>query len=388
MQDRELVAAIVAGDPDGLAEAYDRYAAPLYAYCRSMLPGPDAPGEAASAVTDTFIIATIKLPGLGDPDQVGSWLHAVARNECLRRPGALDRPVPAGAVPAGTAPAAAGLTGAGLAGAGASDAEPAGLREQVLAACGDNTPAGRANRVSVAHRAGPFGRTGFPKPTAAAGPRWWRKVRRRPKVAAGVAAAAAAMAAGVVALALVGSTHRATATTVALGGGGFGTASATSGPPGARSSPGPKPTPAVAALRAPASSSDRAAGRASSPGTSRPAPRSASSSPGGSASASPSPSSSPPSGTLEVTPVKLALSALKDQAVSGTFLITAVGGPADFSISSASAKVTASPKSGSLGSAGSWETVTVTAKSLVALRTTLTVSPGHLVVTVVLSIKA
>ncbi len=95
MQDRELVAAIVAGDPDGLAEAYDRYAAPLYAYCRSMLPGPDAPGEAASAVTDTFIIATVKLQGLGDPGQLGSWLNAVARNECLRQAGALDRPVPA-----------------------------------------------------------------------------------------------------------------------------------------------------------------------------------------------------------------------------------------------------------------------------------------------------
>ena len=89
MQDRELVAAIVAGDPGGLAEAYDRYAAPLYAYCRSLRPGPDAPGEAARAVTDTFIIATVKLPGLGDPDQLGAWLTAVARNECLRRPGAL-----------------------------------------------------------------------------------------------------------------------------------------------------------------------------------------------------------------------------------------------------------------------------------------------------------
>jgi hypothetical protein len=32
MHDSEVVAAIAAGDPDGLAEAYDRYAAPLYAY--------------------------------------------------------------------------------------------------------------------------------------------------------------------------------------------------------------------------------------------------------------------------------------------------------------------------------------------------------------------
>ena len=87
MQDRELVAAIVAGDPDGLAEAYDRYAAPLYTYCRFMLPDPHPPGGAADAVADTFIIATAKLQGLRDPDQLGSWLHAVARNECLRRLG-------------------------------------------------------------------------------------------------------------------------------------------------------------------------------------------------------------------------------------------------------------------------------------------------------------
>jgi len=37
MHDREVVAAIVAGDPAGLAEAYDRYATPLYSFCRTML---------------------------------------------------------------------------------------------------------------------------------------------------------------------------------------------------------------------------------------------------------------------------------------------------------------------------------------------------------------
>jgi len=37
MEDPEVVAAIVAGDPAGLAEAYDQYAMPLYSYCRSML---------------------------------------------------------------------------------------------------------------------------------------------------------------------------------------------------------------------------------------------------------------------------------------------------------------------------------------------------------------
>ena len=38
-QDREVVAAIIVGDPGGIEEAYDRYAMPLYVYCRSMLRG-------------------------------------------------------------------------------------------------------------------------------------------------------------------------------------------------------------------------------------------------------------------------------------------------------------------------------------------------------------
>jgi RNA polymerase sigma factor (sigma-70 family) len=82
MEDREVVAAIVAGDPDGLAAAYDRYAVPLYGYCRSMLYEP---ADAADAVQDTFLIAAAKLRGLRDPGKLRAWLYAVARNECLRR---------------------------------------------------------------------------------------------------------------------------------------------------------------------------------------------------------------------------------------------------------------------------------------------------------------
>jgi RNA polymerase sigma factor (sigma-70 family) len=82
MQDREVVAAIVAGDPEGIAEAYDRYALPLYSYCRSLLRQP---ADAADAVQDTFLIATSKLGGLRDPAKLRSWLYAVARNECYRR---------------------------------------------------------------------------------------------------------------------------------------------------------------------------------------------------------------------------------------------------------------------------------------------------------------
>src|ERR1700722_13848292 len=82
MRDSEVVAAIVAGDPEGLAEAYDRYASPLYTYCRSLL---HEPADAADAVQDTFVIAASRLAGLRDRDRLRPWLYAVARNECLRR---------------------------------------------------------------------------------------------------------------------------------------------------------------------------------------------------------------------------------------------------------------------------------------------------------------
>jgi RNA polymerase sigma factor (sigma-70 family) len=82
VQDGEIVAAIVAGDPAGLAAAYDNYAPALYAYCRTLL---SEPADAADAVQDTFLVATAKLAGLHDRDRLRPWLYAVARNECFRR---------------------------------------------------------------------------------------------------------------------------------------------------------------------------------------------------------------------------------------------------------------------------------------------------------------
>jgi DNA-directed RNA polymerase specialized sigma24 family protein len=185
MQDRALVAAIVAGDPARLAETYDRYAAPLYTYCRFMLPGPDPMGHAASAVQDTFIVATAKLGGLRDPDKLRSWLHAVARNECLRQLGADSG---AGSVTR--------LAGKPEPGPMPEVALPAELRQQVLKACADDTPTGRAYRASVAHRAGAFGWTGFPRPILPPGPRWWYQVQRHPRVAAAITAVALAVVVG------------------------------------------------------------------------------------------------------------------------------------------------------------------------------------------------
>ena len=82
MRDSEVVASIVAGDPEGLAVAYDRYSGPLFGYCQSLLRQPE---DAADAVQDTFVIAASKLGRLRDPERLKAWLFAVARNECLHR---------------------------------------------------------------------------------------------------------------------------------------------------------------------------------------------------------------------------------------------------------------------------------------------------------------
>jgi|SRR5450755_3516053 RNA polymerase sigma factor (sigma-70 family) len=82
MRDRDIVSAIVAGDPVGLAAAYDAYAASLHAYCRRLLADP---ADAADAVRDTFVIAAVKVVALRDRDRLRPWLYAVARNECHRR---------------------------------------------------------------------------------------------------------------------------------------------------------------------------------------------------------------------------------------------------------------------------------------------------------------
>src|ERR1700729_4261636 len=82
MSDSEVVASIVAGNPEGLAAAYDKYAGDLYGYCQSLLQDPN---DAADAVQDTFVIAASKLAGLRDPERLRAWLFAVARNECLHR---------------------------------------------------------------------------------------------------------------------------------------------------------------------------------------------------------------------------------------------------------------------------------------------------------------
>ena len=82
VSDRDIVAAIMEGGDLGLAAAFGRYAQGLYAYCRSQLTEPAA---AASAVQDTFVVASAGARRLKRPDRLRAWLFALARNECQRR---------------------------------------------------------------------------------------------------------------------------------------------------------------------------------------------------------------------------------------------------------------------------------------------------------------
>lgn len=82
MDDREVVAAIAAGDPAAIAAAYDRYAAGLYGYCQWLM---DQPAGAAEVLRDTFVVATATIDDLAHPAKLRPWLYALARHEGQRR---------------------------------------------------------------------------------------------------------------------------------------------------------------------------------------------------------------------------------------------------------------------------------------------------------------
>ena len=80
--DRNVVAAIMAGNPVGMARAYDSYAAALYGFCHWMLHDSAA---AAESLQDTFVLAAATLSELPEPVKLRPWLFALARKECRRR---------------------------------------------------------------------------------------------------------------------------------------------------------------------------------------------------------------------------------------------------------------------------------------------------------------
>ncbi len=369
-----MVAAVVDGEVGGVAEAYDRYAASVYACCRSMLPEP----QAAEAVRDTFIVAFARLGELRDPDRLEAWLHAVARNECLRRAGL----------------ASLGLAGPGAAGVADPDEEPPAialpvdLRGQVLSACADNSPAGRAQRMSAAHRAGPFGSSGFPKAAGPGGPRWWRRARRRPRLVAALAVAAAlAAGTGTTMIMTAGGSHRPQASGLPLGAAASGPASSAAQEP--QGSPGPSSSPAHRA----SPSASRPASSVTTPAVT-PSPVPSTGMPGPPAPPSPvppKPTPSPAQGYLLLAPDQVLLTLVKGQTANGFFVLTAANGPvSSYTISvtgGMAGRVTVSPSAGSLNDGG-YVQVIVRVTGAGPLTTRLTVEPGNLTVMVIVKVKA
>lgn len=81
MSDRDLVAALRAGDRLAAGQVYDIYGTRLYAYCHELLADPKL---SADALRDTFIVAVNRVRELADAEEFGAWLYALARHECAR----------------------------------------------------------------------------------------------------------------------------------------------------------------------------------------------------------------------------------------------------------------------------------------------------------------
>jgi hypothetical protein len=344
------------------------------------------PAVAAEAVQDTFVIAWSSIDRLRDPAKLYPWLQAVAGNECFR-----------GVLTGGPAEAQAGPT--------PEPTLPPDLPGQVLSACADNTPAGRAYRASVTYRAGPFGRDGFPKAgfrlraprlgLAGVLPDGLRRRRRSVATVAAVAMAAVA----VVAAVLAG------ASTILAG-------LPSGGPRPGRAAAGAAPAsgavlPTTSAWPIPSSGSGR-----SSPGA--PAPRAAQSSASARAAGGalppamagmsttgtlatppvvpvatvmpgPTPTAAAVQGVLSVDQNQLHFVSIRGGDSTRTFVITAKDGPGTgYTIvvpPGLPGSLTVSPSSGSLAN-GDSATITVTAASTVPFLTSLTVDPGGAVIAV------
>ena len=90
-----------------------------------------------------------------------------------------------------------------------------------------------------------------------------------------------------------------------------------------------------------------------------------------------------------MAPVKLVLTSVSGKPVSGSFVLTAAGGPVPryaVGVAALASKVKVTPAGGSLRVNGSVK-VTVTVTSKVALTTHVIVEPGNLTVTVVYKLK-
>ncbi len=81
VSDAELARAAAAGDRSALARIYNRYAAPLQAYCVGLVHDRHT---ACDCVQDVFCTVAAELPRLRYPDKLRPWLYTIARRRALR----------------------------------------------------------------------------------------------------------------------------------------------------------------------------------------------------------------------------------------------------------------------------------------------------------------
>ena len=380
MDDAEIVATIAAGELDGLAAALDQYAVSLFEYCHSLTPE-----AAVDAVHDTFIVAWCKLDGLRDPGKLNAWLETVAANECFRHTLTAGEPHPdlTQTQPLGTADVPARM--------------PPGLPGRVISECADETAAGRALRVWVTNRAGPFGRDGFP--AAHLVRRRYLSGHRRLAVAAAALAVLALAGAASAALVSPGGRHdAATATEPDTSTGASGAATPGASLPTTPASPIPstgsrqphRTTPSKTSRGTTPRSAVKPGARTSQEQASPPVVMLATMPP----SAVPPPPSPPPPpparGVIAVNPPQLTLVLGGGSGVQPKmFQITAENGPVNgYSITvppNLPGTLIVSPSSGSLA-AGAMARISVAAISAVPFTADITIYPGDILVQVTVKV--
>lgn len=93
--DAYLVSLVRAGRTGAFEAIYDRYHAPIRAFCRNLLGEPE---EAADAVQHTFLAAYSAIVSSSKPILLRAWLFTIARNRCYsvlraRRQQATGKPI-------------------------------------------------------------------------------------------------------------------------------------------------------------------------------------------------------------------------------------------------------------------------------------------------------
>ena len=81
-EEKDLIEAFQAGDEFAFVSLYNRYKAPVYAFCLKMLLSRDA---AQDVMQDTFLRVYENRDRLLNTGSFKAWLFTIARNQCLNQ---------------------------------------------------------------------------------------------------------------------------------------------------------------------------------------------------------------------------------------------------------------------------------------------------------------